>query len=172
MLRSGYATCSLRGPTSGRARSRTSVPRCPAGTPSKNRLLPSGAYSGNLLEPAFEIIPHQFRREHHFRIVFRRVLDLLEIVEAGILVDAVGAGDQPRRPCRIAVEMLMDGARRDIDDVARFPFVALDLVLRLPFVGVGDLDVAVLVQVVAETLHHIEAFLGEMPVLSGTAAGR
>src|SRR5579862_5911839 len=192
MPRSACAICWLRGPTNGRARSRTSARRWQAAVRRVARIEPTGpARSGRPddrlrsirgswrrastrislpLNPGygflFEITPHQLRRERHVRIVFRRVFDLHQIVEAGILVDAVGAGDQPRRPRRIAVAVLMDGARRNVDDVTGFPVVALDLVLRLPLVGVGDLDIAVLVQVVAETLDHIEALLGEMAMFS------
>jgi hypothetical protein len=39
-------------------------------------------------------------------------------------------------------------------------------------VGVGDLDVAVLVQVVAAPLEDVEAFLGELAMLAGAAARR
>ena len=38
--------------------------------------------------------------EHDGRIVFGRVFDLLEVVEAAVLVDAVGGADQTRRPVR------------------------------------------------------------------------
>ena len=68
--------------------------------------------------------------------------------------------DEPHRPVRARVEMLVDGVGRNVDDVARLPLVALHLVLRLPVVGVGDLDVAVLVQVVAvplDTYRHSSA---------------
>src|SRR6185436_2841187 len=54
----------------------------------------------------------------------------------------------------------------------RLPLVALHLVLRLPVVGVGDLDVAVLVQVVALPLQHVDAFLGEVAMLPRAAARR
>ena len=84
----------------------------------------------------------------------------------------MAARTSTRRVCGVGVDVLMDGAGRDVDHVAGFPFVALDLGLRFPLVGVGDLDVAVLVQVVAKTLDHVEAFLGEMTVLAGAAAGR
>src|SRR5262245_12955427 len=66
----------------------------------------------------------------------------------------------------------MDGVWRYVDHVARFPVVTLDLLLRLPVIRVGDLDVAVLVQVVAMPLDDVEAFLGEVAMLSGAAAGR
>src|SRR5690348_17677714 len=98
----------------------------------------SGGGSGG---PFHQIAFYQLGSQRDARIVFGRVVELLEIVEAAVFVDAVGAGDQPRRPLRIAVEMLMDGAGRNVDDVARLPLEALDLVLRLPAVVVGDLDV-------------------------------
>src|SRR4029453_14126479 len=99
-------------------------------------------------------------------IVFRRILDLLEIVQAAILVDAVGARDQPRRARGIRVEVLMNRARGDVDYVPRFPLEALDLGLRLPAIGVDDLDVAVLMQIVAVTLDHVEALFRQVPVLA------
>ena len=107
-----------------------------------------------------------------FGIVFRRILDLLEIVEAAVLVDAVGAGDEPRRPPRIGIEMLVDRARRNVDDVARLPIVALDVRQRTPFIGIADLDVAVLVEVVAAALDDVEALFGEVAVPAGPAARR
>jgi hypothetical protein len=70
-----------------------------------------------------EILLHQLGGD--LGVVFRRVLDLLEVIEAGILVDAVDAGDQPRRALRIGVEVLVDGAGGNVDDVAGFPFVTL-----------------------------------------------
>src|SRR5215467_11731590 len=99
--------------------------------------------SGGRLDRGREILSHQLRGEHDAGIVLRRVLDLLEIVQAGILVDAVGARDQPRRPLAVRIEVLVDGAGWNVDDVARLPFAALDLGLRLPAIAVGDLDVAV-----------------------------
>jgi hypothetical protein len=96
--------------------------------------------SRRLAGPGGEIVPHQLGRQHDIGIVFRRILDLLEIVQAAILVDAVGARDQPRRPRGIRVEVLMNRARGDVDDVARFPLETLDLGLRLPAIGVDDLD--------------------------------
>src|SRR6516165_8489146 len=122
--------------------------------------------SRRLAGPRGEIVLHQLGRQHDVGIVFRRILNLLEIVQAAILVDAVGAGDQPRRPRRIGVEVLMNRARRNVDDVARLPFEALDLGLRLPAIGVDDLDVAVLVQIIAVTLDHVEALFRQVPVLA------
>ena len=103
-------------------------------------------------------------------VVFRRVLDLLQIVQPALLEDAVDGRDQPQRPLRVGIEMLVDRVRRHVDDVARLVLEALDLVLRLPVVVVGDLDVAVLVQVVAAPLEHVEAFLGQVPVLARAAS--
>jgi hypothetical protein len=107
------------------------------------------AFSGDFLSPNFEIHPYQFRSERDLRVVFWRIFDLHEVVKARIFIDAIGAGDEPRWSRGITVEMLMDGARRYVDDVAGLPFVVLDLDLRLPLVSVGNFDVAVLMQVVA-----------------------
>src|SRR5262245_18933993 len=93
-----------------------------------------------------DVLRYQLCREHHLGVVFRCVLDLLEVVEPGILVDAVDAGDEPRRARRIGVEVLVDGAGWNVDHVTRFPFETLHLALWLPVIGVGDLDIAVLVQ--------------------------
>src|ERR1051325_210405 len=83
-----------------------------------------------------QILSHELGRQRDARIVLGRILDLLEIVQAAVLVDAVGAGDQPRRPLWIAVEMLVDRAGRNVDHVARLPLESLDLVLRLPAIVV------------------------------------
>src|SRR5262249_39009255 len=130
---------------------------------------PGSRPSGGPAATPRQILAHEVRRQRDARVVLGRILELLEIVQPAVLVDPVGAGYQPRRQLRIAVEMLMDRAGRDVDDVARLPLVTLDLVLRLPAIVVGDLDVAVLVQVVAETFQHVEAFLGEVAVAARTA---
>jgi hypothetical protein len=121
---------------------------------------------------ASEILRDDLGGQHQRRVVLGRVLDLLEVVQTAESVDAVDRRDQPHRPIRVGIEMLVDGVGRNIDDVARLPLVALHLVLRLPVVGVGDFDVAVLVQVVAPPLEHVKAFFREVPVLPRAAAGR
>src|SRR5689334_19046840 len=108
----------------------------------------------------------QFNR----RIVFRRILELLEIVETARLEDAVHDRDEPHRLVGAGVEVLMDRVWRNVDDVPCFPFVALHLVLRLPVIRVGDLDIAVLLQVVALTFDDVQAFFGEVAMLARAAA--
>src|SRR5215472_11181404 len=73
--------------------------------------------------------------EDDFRVVLRRVLELLEVVQAAIPVDAIDRRDQAHWPCRVGVEVLVNGVRRDVDHVPRFPLVAFHLRLRLPVVG-------------------------------------
>src|SRR5712692_4475052 len=119
-----------------------------------------------------EVFLHQLCGEDYARIVFGAVLELLEVVQPAGLVDPVGRRDEARRLVGAGVEMLVDGVRRDVDDVACLPLVALHLGLRLPVVGVGDLGVAVLVQVIAAAFEDVDALLCEMAVLPGAAARR
>src|SRR5215467_12194302 len=65
----------------------------------------------------------------------RRILDLVEPVEAHFLDHAVGDHDQPRLRRRMVVEMLVDGEWRHVDEVAPFPCEFLRLVRPLPFEG-------------------------------------
>ena len=66
--------------------------------------------------------------------------------------------------------MLMDGVRRHVDHVAGFPLEALHVVHGLPVVGVGDLDIAVLVQVIAAAFGDVQALLGEVAMLAKAGA--
>src|SRR5882672_11922838 len=75
--------------------------------------------------PGAQEVLHQLRRHLHPGPVFGRILELLEVVQAARLVDAVHRRDEPHRPLRIGVEMLARGIRRDVDHVAGFPLVAL-----------------------------------------------
>src|SRR6266850_7714936 len=88
--------------------------------------------SGLLAQHFLEIPPNQLRGKSDGRIVLRRVLELLQVVQPAGLVDPVGGRDQARGLVGAGIEMLMDGVRRDVDDVARLPLVALHLGLRLP----------------------------------------
>jgi len=47
--------------------------------------------SGHFLGAALKIYPDQLRGEHDIGIVLGRILDLHEIIEAGILINAIGA---------------------------------------------------------------------------------
>src|ERR1700678_1767955 len=78
--------------------------------------------------------------EYDVGIVFRRVFDLLEVVQAAILVDAIRRADEAGRPRRVGVEVLADRVGRNVDHVAGFPLEALLFILRRPVVRVGDLD--------------------------------
>src|SRR5687767_10862731 len=65
--------------------------------------------SGRLLDLRHQVALDRFGVEHDLRVVLRGVLQLLEIVQAAVLVDAVDCGDEPHRPARVRVEMLVDG---------------------------------------------------------------
>jgi hypothetical protein len=56
-----------------------------------------------------------------------RVLQLLEPAEPHLPQDAVRHDDNARLALRVAVEMLVDRIGRDIDEVARLPFVPAGL---------------------------------------------
>src|SRR5882762_11200312 len=122
------------------------------------------ALSG-LLDLPREILLDEIRVEHDLGVVLRRVLQLLEVVQSAIFVNAVGRGDESRGTLWIRVEMLMDRVGWYVDHVPRFPLVALHFRLWLPVVGVGNLHVAVLVQVVTAAFHDVQALLGEVVVL-------
>src|SRR5436190_19178130 len=66
-----------------------------------------------------QIRVHTLRVEFHRRVVFRRVLELLEVVQAARLEDAVHDRNEPYRLVGARVEVLMNGVGRDVDDVAR-----------------------------------------------------
>src|SRR5882672_10650592 len=127
---------------------------------------------GGLLDPALQVFLDELGGEHDLGVVLGGVLELLQIVQPAVLVDPVDRRDQPHGLLPARVEMLMDGVRRNVDHVPRLPLPALHLVLRLPVVGVGDLHVAVLVQVVAPTFHHVKTLLGQMPVPARAAPRR
>src|SRR5882724_12321468 len=86
--------------------------------------------SGLLARHFPEVPPNQLRGQSDGRVVLRRVLELLEIVQPAGLVDPVGGRDQARGLVGAGIEMLMDGVRRYVDDVACLPLVALHLGLR------------------------------------------
>src|SRR3970040_2211420 len=67
--------------------------------PHPSALIPE--FSGVLLHLRREVALDHFGGEHDAGVVLGRVLDLLEVVQAGILVDAVDRRDQPHRPARI-----------------------------------------------------------------------
>src|SRR3970040_770705 len=58
------------------------------------------------------------------------------------------------------------------DQPPRSPLAPLHFIRRLPVIRVRDLHVAVLVQVVAPALEHVEALLSEVTMLPRAAAGR
>src|ERR1051325_685280 len=61
------------------------------------------------LEFPREELLDQLRRDLHVRAVLGRVLELLEVVEARVLEDAVHRGDEAHRALRIRVEVLARG---------------------------------------------------------------
>src|SRR5258706_13280619 len=83
--------------------------------------------SGLLAQHFLEIPPNQLRGQSDGRVVLRRVLELLEIVQPAGLVNPVGGRDQARGLVCAGIEMLMEGVRRYVDDAAGLPLVALHL---------------------------------------------
>src|SRR5260221_10766990 len=130
------------------------------------------AMEGGLLDLPREVLLDEIRVEHDLGVVLRSVLQLLEVVQSAILVNAVGGGDESRGTLWIRVEMLVDRVGWNVDHVPRFPLVALHFRLRLPVIRVGDLHVAVLVQVVAPAFDHVQALLGQMAVLARSPPAR
>ena len=72
-------------------------------------------------------------------------------------VHTVCRGDKSRRTIRISVEVLVDRIWWNINHVPSLPLELLDLVLRLPVIGIGNLDITVLMEIVAVSLEYIEA---------------
>src|SRR6185436_11643458 len=70
---------------------------------------------------ALQVRVDDLRVQLHARVVFRRVLDLLEVVQPARLEDAVDDRDQAHRPVGARVEVLVDRVRRHVDHVARLP---------------------------------------------------
>src|SRR5258708_13971327 len=68
--------------------------------------------------PGQELL-HQLGRDRDAGAVLGRVLDLLEVVQAARLVDAVHGRDEAHRLLRIGVEVLAGGIGRDVGPVAR-----------------------------------------------------
>src|SRR5437660_2735023 len=146
---------------------------CFAWTGSRHRPRPAPRRpSGGLLDLPREVLLDEIRVEHDLGVVLRRVLQLLEVVQSAVFVNAVGRGDESRGTLWIRVEMLVDRVRWNVDHVPRLPLVALHLRLRLPMVGVGDLYIAVLLQVVTAACHDVQALLGEVTMLARSAPGR
>src|SRR5437899_12689939 len=129
------------------------------------------AMEGGLLHLPREVLLDEVRVEHDLGVVLRRVLQLLEVVQSAIFVNAVGRGDESRGTLWIRVEMLVDRVRWNVDHVPRLPLVALPLRLGLPMVGIGDLHIPVLVQVVPEAFHDVPALLGEVTMVARSAPG-
>src|SRR5690348_5646780 len=104
------------------------------------------------------------------RLIARRMLQLIEPIEAHRLDDAVTDHDQPR--LRIAViVMLMNGERRDVDEVSALPLVPLRRRLPLVLELVETIESEVPVQVVAAPLEHEQDFLPHVPMPAGAAMG-
>src|ERR1700730_3957001 len=78
----------------------------------------------------------------------RRILDLVEPVEAHFLDHAVGDHDQPRLRSRMVVEMLVDGERRHVDEIAALPGKFLRLRSPLPVESVEAVELQGPMQVV------------------------
>src|SRR3989475_4935048 len=89
------------------------------------------AMEGGLLHFPREVLLDEVRVEHDLGVVLRRVLQLLEVVQSAIFVNAVGRGDESRGTLWIRVEMLVDRVRWNVDHVPRLPLVALHLHLGL-----------------------------------------
>src|SRR5215813_4744845 len=101
-----------------------------------------------------------------------RVFQLLEPVEADLLDDPAVDHDDARLVPRVGVEMLVDAIRRNVDEIALLPVVALGLTLPLEFHRIVDVEPHVPVQVVALALDHVDHLFREMPVLARRLPGR
>src|SRR5256886_8999655 len=71
--------------------------------------------SGGFLDLPREVLLDEIRVEHDLGVVLRCVLQLLEVVQSAIFVNAVGRGDESRGTLWIRVEMLVDGVGRNVD---------------------------------------------------------
>ena len=105
---------------------------------------------------AAQVFAHDIGVEHDLGIELGAIFQLVQRVQAHLAEDARRGRDQANRLGGISVEMLMDRRRRNVDVIASFPLEPLDLFARLPNERVGDLGVAILMQVVdANTLTEI-----------------
>src|SRR5437879_12971145 len=130
------------------------------------------AMEGGLLHLPREVLLDEVRVEHDLGVVLRRVLQLLEVVQSALFVHAVGRGAESRGTLWIRVEMLVDRVRWNVDVDPRLLLVALHLRLGLPMVGVGDLHIAVLVQVVTAAFLAVQALIVEVTMLARSAPVR
>lgn len=91
---------------------------------------------------------------------------MFEVIQAAIFEYAVSGGDQARGSTRIGIPVLVNRIGRYINNIARLPLKSFNFILRRPVKIVRDFYVTVLVQVVAFALQYIQAFLGEVTMLS------
>src|SRR5437773_11415501 len=94
--------------------------------------------SGLLAQHFLEIPPNQLRGQSDGRVVLRRVLELLQVVQPAGLVDPVGGRDQARGLVGAGIEMLVDVVWRYLEVVAGCLLVALQVGLRRRVMGVCD----------------------------------
>ena len=106
----------------------------------------------------------------HLRIEARRVLDLIEPVEAHLLGDAVRHHDQPAFLV-IAGDVLVVGERRDVDVVAALPGIRLGLGRPFPLERFEAIPFQIPVQVVARAFDHEDDLLPHVPVDARLLAG-
>src|SRR5205823_1281428 len=76
----------------------------------------------------------------------RRILHLIEPIEAHLLDDAIAHHDQPRV---LGGEVLMGRERGDINVIAALPFELARLLRPLPFEGVETVEFHVPMQIIA-----------------------
>src|SRR5215831_13932770 len=139
------------------------------------RMVPSSRRAGTAPGPDLASAEHQVKWPDQTRTSKsskpRRVLDLVEPVEAHFLDHAVGDHDQPRLRRCVVVEMLVDGERRHVDEIAALPFEFFRLVRPLPVESIEAVEIQVPVQVVARALDAEQYLLPHVAMLAGALAG-
>src|SRR5688500_16900187 len=94
--------------------------------------------------------------------ITRRVLQLLEPVEAHGLQDPAVDDDDPCFVGRIGIEVLMGAVGGNIDEIALAPLVALRLGVPRPLEFVLAVEADVPMQIVAAPLDDLADLFGEM----------
>src|ERR1700674_378981 len=107
---------------------------------------------------------------HAIASIPRGALELVEPIKAHFLDHAVADDDQPRGAV-VGGEVLVNGERRNVDEIAARPSEALGLARPIPLEGVEAVEFQIPVQVVAKTFDDEQNLFPHVPVLARALTG-